>query len=162
MQAITAPRQSSARLAGELHTFFAYLIQTTTEPVSARLAELDLTLGQMKLLNMLAFKDDAVAVKDIAEALSLSLPAISRTLDGLHRLGYVEREENAQDRRMKDVRISPSGRDALRALTEVRLDLIAQFNDSLAAKERDRLSAALAPLLARPEIARHAPGAATR
>jgi DNA-binding MarR family transcriptional regulator len=162
MQAITASEQSSARLAEELHTLFAYLIQTTTEPVSARLAEMDLTLGQMKLLNLLAFKDDAVAVKDIAEALALSLPAISRTLDGLHRLGYVEREENALDRRMKDVRISPAGREALQSLTEVRLALLAEFNDSLTAKERDRLSAALAPLIARPEIARHAPGAASR
>jgi DNA-binding MarR family transcriptional regulator len=58
---------------------------------------------------------------------------------------------------MKDVRISPAGREALAALTAVRLALIAEFNDSLSERERERLSSALSPLLARPEIARHDP-----
>lgn len=140
-----------------MHTLVTYLMKVATEPVSHKLAELNLTLGQMKLMAVLQYKDSDVTVKDLAEELALSLPAVSRALDPVCRLGYVERQENAQDRRMKDVRISPAGREALAALTAVRLALITEFNDSLSERERERLSSALSPLLARPEIARHDP-----
>ena len=81
-----------------------------------------------------------------SEELGLSLPGGSRTIDALLRRGYLERREDDQDRRMKRIGITESGRDVSRRILEARLEGLEKFTSSLTPEQRTRLMAALSDL----------------
>ena len=107
--------------------------------------ELDLTLTQVKALISLDAAE--LTVKHLAERLGLSLPGTSRAVDVLVARGLVGRREDTADRRMKRLRCTDAGRDALRRLDDARLAGIAQFTATLPAGQRERLAGALRPIL---------------
>jgi DNA-binding MarR family transcriptional regulator len=107
--------------------------------------ELDLTLTQVKALT--ALSGGELTVKDLAERLGLSLPGASRAVDALVERGLLGRREDTVDRRMKRLRCTDAGRDALARLDEARLAGVAHFTATLPAAQRKRLSAALRPIL---------------
>ncbi len=83
----------------------------------------------------------------------VSLPAASRTVDDLVRRGFVERHEDAEDRRMKRVSLTDAGRWVIRKLNAARLSGLEQFAQTLTDDERSALAGALAKLLERPDVA---------
>jgi DNA-binding MarR family transcriptional regulator len=83
----------------------------------------------------------------------VSLPAASRLVDDLVRRGFVERQEDLEDRRMKRVSPTEDGRAVTRRLNAARLSGLQEFVDKLSESERDSLQTAVAKLLERPEIA---------
>ncbi|HTZ87511.1 MAG TPA: MarR family transcriptional regulator, partial [Solirubrobacteraceae bacterium] len=97
-------------------------------------------------------------VKALAESLGVSLPAMSRAVDGLFERGFVLREEDSADRRMKRVRLTEAGRAAPLALNEARLSALHELMDSLDDEQADALGRALALILGRrEEIAAYRP-----
>ena len=70
-------------------------------------------MTQMKTLGMLDDCVEEVSVKELSERLGLSLPATSRTVDGLLRRGLLSRREDTEDRRIKRVRLTDDGRDVV-------------------------------------------------
>jgi DNA-binding MarR family transcriptional regulator len=111
--------------------------------------EVDLSLSQFKTLGMLSEADDELTLKEVAEAMGLSLPAASRAVDGMCQRGYVERREDEVDRRMKRVRIAPAGAEVMDRIKSARIDVIARFLEPLPAEDLDRLAKAIAPVLQR-------------
>jgi len=85
----------------------------------------------------------------------MSMAAVSRAVDSLVRRGYLERREDLVDRGMKG--ITECGRRAIRYSEAVNRDMIDRFVEALPSAERERLAAALAPLMERPEIASRLP-----
>ena len=68
--------------------------------LAVRHEEPDLTTRQMLvMLVVYAPWEQKVRVRDLAEDLSLSKPAVSRALDRLEQLGYVRRKADAADGR---------------------------------------------------------------
>ena len=112
------------------------------------LGELGLSFTQVKTLHALREAND-VNVKDVADRLGLSLPAMSRALDGLVERGFAEREASDQDRRAKLVRLLPAGRDALDTIERSRLSVIEEFTVTLSDEERAGLHAVLLPIVER-------------
>jgi DNA-binding MarR family transcriptional regulator len=112
------------------------------------LGELGLSFTQVKTLHALREAND-VNVKDVADRLGLSLPAMSRALDGLVERGFAEREASDQDRRAKLVRLLPAGRDALDEIDRVRLSAIEDVMATLSDEERAGLHATLLPIVER-------------
>jgi DNA-binding Lrp family transcriptional regulator len=78
----------------------------------------------------------------LGEAMGLSLPAASRTVDALVQLGYAERREDDVDRRMKRVAISAARLEALARVRALRVEVIARFLERLGKRDRRRLAAA--------------------
>jgi DNA-binding MarR family transcriptional regulator len=117
--------------------------------------ELELSLTQLRALHVLAYDAEQLSLKELADRLGLSLPAVSRSIEGLVQRGLVTRAEDAADRRMKQVRATAAAPELLDRLTELRLAGIEQFVSTLSARERSKLAAALAPLAEREEIAGH-------
>jgi DNA-binding MarR family transcriptional regulator len=155
MQASSAPAQSSssgpssdpaAALAEQLLALWRAVLVPRGVSTYAIFEELDLTLTQVKALTALSAGE--LTVKDLAERLGLSLPGASRAVDALVDRGLLDRREDPSDRRMKRLRCTDPGRDALRRLDEARLVGVAQFTATLPSAQRERLSAALAPILA--------------
>jgi DNA-binding MarR family transcriptional regulator len=134
-----------ADLAEQLLALWRAVIAPNGVGAYAIFEELDLTLTQVKALIALAAAE--LTVKDLAERLGLSLPGTSRAVDALVARGLIGRREDTADRRMKRLRCTDAGRDALRRLDEARLAGIAQFTATLPADQRERLSSALRPIL---------------
>lgn len=112
------------------------------------LGELELSFTQMKAMFMLRERDE-VAVKEIAEHLAMSLPAMSRAVDVLVQRGYVARRESPADRRSKLVALLPPGREALDRLAAARETALAAFAEELSPRERTALYEALLPIAER-------------
>lgn len=119
---------------------------------------LELTLTQTKLLHQLERADAPITLGQAAALVHLSLPAASRTVEDLVRRGYVERREDAEDRRMKRIGLSAAGRTVTRRLNAGRLSGLESFVTQLTDTERAKLGEAIGLLLEREEIAACRPG----
>jgi DNA-binding MarR family transcriptional regulator len=137
---------SPKELAGELLALWHHLMRGSTQQMYAVIAELDLTITQMKTLHVLSGCVREVSVKELSDRLALSLPGASRTVDALLRRGWVERREDPNDRRMKRVGITDAGRNIVDRIETARLAGLEQYATSLTPEQRTRLSEALSDL----------------
>ena len=145
--------QPSARLAADLYALVVYLHKNCTADLFEALGALDVTMSQTKLLQKLEHADGELTLKQAAEMLRLSLPAVSRAVDDLVRRGMVERHEDVEDRRMKRIRLTEPGRAIIAKLNGARLQGLEEFTTTLQDDERDALVGALEQLLKRPDMA---------
>jgi DNA-binding MarR family transcriptional regulator len=144
---------ADARLTEHLYGLLKFLLHGHGGEYVRAVGELELSLTQLRALHVLAYDAEQMSLKALADRLGLSLPAVSRSIDGLVQRGLVTRAEDAADRRMKQVRATAKAPELLDRLTELRLAGIEQFVSTLSARERSKLAAALAPLAEREEIA---------
>jgi DNA-binding MarR family transcriptional regulator len=137
---------SSKQLAAELLELWHHLMKGSSQRLYALIAELDISITQMKTLHGLDECVDEVSVKDMAERLGLSLPGASRMVDGLLRRGWVERREDPDDRRMKRIGITAEGRKVIERIESARLAGLEDYAASLTPEQRTTLSSALSDL----------------
>jgi DNA-binding MarR family transcriptional regulator len=143
-----------------MYALASYLMRSANVGTFEKIGELDLSFTQLKALCVLESDDDGEgrSVKALAESLGVSLPAMSRAVDGLFERGFVRREEDTVDRRMKRVRLTDAGRAAPLALNEARLSALHELMDSLDDEQAEALARALELILGRrEEIAAYRP-----
>jgi DNA-binding MarR family transcriptional regulator len=167
MQASSASKQAPAApsppaLARQLLGFFRYAWATSDSDFLREVSELDLTFTQFKTLMLLAHEPDELSVKEISERLGISLPAASRAVDPLVKRGFVERDEDLIDRRVKRVRPTKQGDRLVQRLIETRIKAFEQLLGDFSVTERRKLGDALDEILARPDVARYCPKGARR
>jgi DNA-binding MarR family transcriptional regulator len=154
MQASTVRTQTAdAILTRDLATFVRYVITTCGRDFFQAVDDLELSLSQIKALQLLADADEELSLKDLGDRLGLSMPAMSRAVDGLVRRELVTRLEDQEDRRIKRVRPTPAGRRLMEELVAMRVAGLEVFVAGLSERERAGLQKALAPIVAREEIA---------
>jgi DNA-binding MarR family transcriptional regulator len=144
---------AKTELAGDLFALIVYVHKNCNSDLFEAMGALELTMTQIKLLHHLEDAPRALTLKEAAELVLVSLPAASRTVDDLVHRGFVERHEDAEDRRCKRVSATDAGRAVVRRLNAARLNGLEQFAESLNEAERRELSQALAQLLHRPDLA---------
>jgi DNA-binding MarR family transcriptional regulator len=148
--------QASGReaiVADQLFALFVHLMRTARSDQLGLVAELDLTHSQCRMLALLGEEQDAeYSLKEISANIGISLPAVSRGIENLLQRGYVERREDEEDRRMKRVSITAAGLEIYQAMYGAKYEAIREFTASLSETEADGLSAALDPIVARPEV----------
>jgi DNA-binding MarR family transcriptional regulator len=147
------PTAADTRLTEHLYGLMKFLLHGHGGDYVRAVGELELSLTQLRALHVLAYEAEQMSLKELADRLGLSLPAVSRSMDALVHRGLVTRAEDAVDRRMKQVRATAAAPELLDRLTELRLAGIEQFVSTLSARERSKLAGALAPLAEREEIA---------
>ena len=125
---------------------WSHIQRTSSGEWFRTIGELELSLPQLKTMYRLLGGDEPT-VKELAEALGLSLAATSRGVDGLVRRGLLERREDAVDRRAKRVRLTPQGRQMITRVNEARLAGLADFVATLDPERREALAAALHPIV---------------
>jgi DNA-binding MarR family transcriptional regulator len=146
-----------------MYALVSYMMRTANVGTFNTIAELDLSFTQLKALCALENDGEGRSVKALAESMGVSLPAMSRAVDGLYERGFVAREEDTADRRMKRVRLTEQGHTVPRALNEARLSALSELVASLHDQEADALQDALALILARrEEIAAYRPATNAR
>jgi DNA-binding MarR family transcriptional regulator len=135
-----------------------FLMRTANMGTFNMIAELDLSFTQIKALCALDAEGEERSVKALAESLGVSLAAMSRAVDGLFERGFVRREEDAADRRMKRVGLTDAGRTVPQALNEARLSALQELMSSLVDDEALALAHALDLILdRRDDIAAYRP-----
>ena len=137
---------SPQELAGELLELWSHLMRGSPQQMFRMLDDLGLTMTQMKTLGMLDDCLEVVSVKELSERLGLSLPATSRTVDGLLRRGLLTRLEDPDDRRVKRVRLTDQGRAVVHQIMTARLQGLEAFATTLSDEQRAALMAALTAL----------------
>ena len=140
-------------LVRDLGGFAKFILHTGGRDFYAAVGELDLSISQIRILHLLTREMENASLKALADAIGLSLPATSRSVDGLVHRGLATREENADDRRLKTVRATGEARELVDHLLELRLAGLAEFVGSLTEQERADLAKALSPIVARDDIA---------
>ncbi len=103
---------------------------------------LNISVPQFRVLNILERRPGG-SLSDVAERVGLSLPAMSRLIDGLVERRLLTREDSPADRRRISLRITDSGRDLVRTAREGALDQLADLLGSLSAKDRAQVVAAM-------------------
>lgn len=149
MQASTETTQAH-RVAEQLISLWHACLSDASR-LYALLEELQLGLTDMKLLHHLSVERAPLTVKELAERMGLSLPGASRAADALLKRGWLTRQEDEQDRRMKRLAITDDGRTVLRRVEEARLAGLENVIADVPTAELARLSKAIEPILARLE-----------
>lgn len=145
VQSMIASPQGLAEVLGQL---LLHLQRASSPELFRRFGELGLSFTQVKALHLLRDCGD-VNVKDVAGRLNISLPAMSRSLDGLVQRGYVDRHESDKDRRAKLVRLLPAGRAVLDEIERARVSALEEFTAQLSDQERAALHETLLPIVER-------------
>ena len=137
----------TARCLGE---FLRFLIQSAGNEFLRAVEEENLSLTQLKTMHVLGAGDGELSLNGLAERLGgLSLPTLSRAVETLVQRGYVSRSEDANDRRVKRLRLTPKGRRTIDRLIEIRASELEAVLETLTESERERLARALEPILER-------------
>jgi MarR family transcriptional regulator for hemolysin len=154
----TAKGADRAALTRDMFALASYLMRTANVGTFNAIAELDLSVTQVKALCALDADGEGRSVKALADSLGVSLPTMSHAVDGLFERGFVLREEDAVDRRMKRVGLTDAGRRVPQALNEARLSALQELISSLRDEEAGALQHALSLILERrSEIAAYGP-----
>ena len=149
MQApVDAPAKavSPKRLASAILELWQQLMQASGHRLFQVIEELDLSLTQMKVLGALATAHEDPSVKGVSERVGCSLPNASRAVEALQQRGWVARREDADDRRVKRLSITPAGHAAMDRITTARLEDLETYTAAIPPAERTALHAALTAL----------------
>ena len=158
-----ASAAAASDLAADLYALVIYLHKNCNSDLFEAVGTLELSLTQIKLLHHLDDASSELTLKEAAESVHVSLPAASRMVDDLVRRGFVLRNEDAEDRRMKRVRLTDDGGAVIRRLNAARLIGFESFAQTLTGTEHEQLAQALATLLEqRPDLAACRPEEAIR
>ncbi|HEY1451483.1 MAG TPA: hypothetical protein VGF47_11080, partial [Solirubrobacteraceae bacterium] len=83
MQSISAPAETGRdELTRDMYALASYLMRSANVGTFKTIGELDLSFTQLKALSVLEADGEERSVKGLAEALGVSLPAMSRAVDG--------------------------------------------------------------------------------
>ncbi|HWH92884.1 MAG TPA: MarR family transcriptional regulator [Baekduia sp.] len=145
MQATTGI--STEELARLLARFLMSTMKTAQGEVFKLVAELDLSMTQLKILHTLDSDAREFTPSELAQVVGLSPAATGRAVDALARARLVSRREDDADRRVKRLALTPTGAAAVARITQARLEGLARSINGLDAEQREALAAALAPLL---------------
>jgi DNA-binding MarR family transcriptional regulator len=145
-------QETAARISALLRHLFLYDRGNLLRVIE----ESGLSMTQSKTLlelGGLGEEIEARQVTDLAEALGVSVPSMSRAVDGLVKKRLATRVEDAEDRRVRRVEITARGKKLVDALMVVRQAGMETFAASLTAAQRRKLDAAVDALMDRPDIA---------
>lgn len=154
MQATSSQSVNRETVISDMYALASFLMRASNLSAFNTIAELDLSLTQLKALCSMDVSDSDPSVKELAESLGVSMAAMSRAVDGLFERGFVDRYEDSADRRIKRVRPTETGHTVARTLNEARLQTMRGFLTSLSDEEFHALAHALNMILEhRTEIA---------
>jgi DNA-binding MarR family transcriptional regulator len=145
-------QETAARLSALLRHVFLYDRGNQLRVIE----ESGLTLTQSKALlelGGLGRETEPKQVSELAETFGVSVPSMSRAVDGMVKKRLVTRLEDPDDRRVRRVAITAKGKQLVDTLVVVRQAGMETFTASLTAAQRRKLDAAIDALMDRDDIA---------
>jgi len=149
----TSTPTASAELAERIVSLFASIGRRSNMAAAGSLSFGDLSISQVRLLHIL-HAAGGQSVGDLAARLGISAATASRACDGLFRAGLVERREDADDRRVRRLHMTPTGVAYVEHFAAAKLDAVRELLTTIDTDQQQRLFDALAPLVANDGCAR--------
>ena len=87
------------------------MIRSARQIVNGNLHPLNLSSAEGNILLHLLTQDQEMGQEQLVEQLDISKPAVSRTLDSLEAKGFVSRQQDPDDRRVRRVRLTDQARE---------------------------------------------------
>jgi MarR family transcriptional regulator for hemolysin len=141
VQASVSTKQASGeQLATSLTALMKHLMVTTGRDFFAEMERTGVSLTQAKSLMILTEAEKPMSVKALSDAMGLSLPGVSRSIEAMVQRGDVTREEDPRDRRCKLVSVTPRGRKLYERLMAIRLAGVRRFVEELDQDEQEALA----------------------
>ncbi len=126
----------------ELKRSFGFLIHDVSRLMrttfARRAKSIGLTRSQWLVLNHL-YRRDGLVQAELAEILEIERPTLGRLLDRLEAKGWIHRELDLGDRRVKRVYLTEEVKPAMKSLRRIAAELRQQSLDGLDENERERL-----------------------
>ena len=107
--------------------------------------EYNIPLSHVQVLAMLN-DNGSMSVSEISRRLGIAKPNITPLVDRLTEASLVERQRDAQDRRVVNIVIRPEGTEKLTAIRTTMLDLVTLWADSLSIADLKELNKSLASI----------------
>jgi DNA-binding MarR family transcriptional regulator len=107
-----------------------------------------LSMTQIATL-LLIHRKGAISVSDIGNELQITSPAASQLLDRLVQQGLVDRSEDPDDRRLKQITLSNQGEAVLKAGFQARRNWLEDLVELMSQEEQKQVFAALDLMLAK-------------
>ena len=145
-------QETAARISALLRHLFLYDRGNLLRVIE----ESGLTTTECKALLELGGLGEATAprqVSDLAESFGVSVPSMSRAVDGLVKKRLVTRVEDSEDRRVRRIAIAAKGKQLVDTILVIRQTGMEAFAESLTAAQRRKLDAAVDALMDREDIA---------
>ncbi|MDN5759016.1 MAG: MarR family winged helix-turn-helix transcriptional regulator [Tomitella sp.] len=131
------------RLVEVIDEFLGTLHHGSDSAVLDVFVDLELTLTQLRVIFMLAMRDEEVPINEVADHLKISVATAGRTVERLMGVGIVDRREDPDDRRSKLVSLTDEGRSLADTQREQMREQIRSFNRVLPTDVAEELQAAL-------------------
>jgi DNA-binding MarR family transcriptional regulator len=142
----TSTEATPAALAASMLDLWRQILKGSTRDLYRLLAEVDMSMTQLKLVHVLVECGTEISVKELAEELGMSLPNASRTVDAMLQRGLVERREDEHDRRVKRVGATDQARKLIDRVDTARLQGLEAWAAELSPVQRQALLDALSLL----------------
>jgi len=113
------------------------------------LIDVDLSFSQAKSLFVLSQSRQPIPIHELAASLRLSVGATGRNVEHLVQHGFVDRQEDEADRRIKRISLTPAGHELIAGFREQQRQNALEFVQALPQDDRERLLAALRPIIDR-------------
>lgn len=94
-----------------------------------------LTVRQMQVLSFFN-ESDVVHISEVSRKLNMSIQSVNNLVKRMEVLGYVERTQNEQDKRLSDIRFTQKGRSGFEMFRAAQLCFLNLLLEKLNAAER--------------------------
>ena len=145
----TLSSSNASALTDQLFSVFSSVTQGGDSRLVTLAAELDMTLSQLRALLVMWKAREPVSLGELARGVGLSDAATVRVVDRLIAAGLCDRREDVHDRRIKRISLTEVGAQTVNRLADAKRESLERFVDSLLPGEREDLSLALEPIVAR-------------
>ena len=107
-----------------------------------------LSMPQFNILMQLHYQR-ACGVSDISARMDISSAAASQLVEKLVQAGLLERAEDPNDRRVKQLRLTSNGRDLVEAALAARYRWVDELIENLEPAEREKMAEAMQIIIAK-------------
>lgn len=94
-------------------------------------------------LKVIAHHDEPISVKELSEKLNVTSGAVSQLLDPLVEKGFIERKEDASDRRVMHLELKDKAKETFKKLRQAKLEHIQSMFDDLSEDDLSTLETLL-------------------
>jgi DNA-binding MarR family transcriptional regulator len=126
---------------------FIHALRLHRRHMLTTLAEHGFHLGQAWCLRELS-ENDGITQRDLAEALHLARPTVTRMLQGMEKAGLVARSADENDQRLVRVTLTAAGRKLEGEMRRISADYVEQTIGTLSERDRRELARLLEELAA--------------